>query len=358
MAVVAGLAALVLVVLWLSANREPEIRAPNPGEIVAAVASRNGCPPDRVTTKPPVESGAPAWTITVHAPRSFDVSRFQLDLEAEVHNAGGRIEPRSLTERGGYGLARLEGDVGGEALQVLVLGEPPPEPRPARREKKARGGRLAVVLDDAGYSLDSVVQISRLPREVAVAVLPNAPHTREVARALGAQGRELLVHMPMEPLAGHGPGPGEGAVLVGLEPAEIERRVRHAFDVVPGAVGLNNHMGSRATADGDTMKAVMSALKPQGAYFLDSRTTAESIAERFARAAGVPALRRNVFLDVADEPTAVRGALREALAIARSEGRAVAIGHVQPVTLEVLAQELHADLGGVRLVAPSRLLRP
>ncbi len=357
-AVVAGLAALVLVVAWLSADREQRIATPNPGEVVSAVASRHGCPPDRLTVKSPAESGAASWAITLHAPRGFDVSRFQLDLEAEVHNLGGRIEPRSLTERGGYGLARLEGEIGGEAVQVLVLGEPPPKPRASRREKKADHGLLAIVLDDAGYSLDPVREIARLPREVAVAVLPNATHSREVARALGAQARELLVHMPMEPLPGHGPGPGEGAVLVGQEPAEIERRVESAFEVVAGAVGLNNHMGSRATADGEAMRAVMKALGRRGAYFLDSRTTAESVAEQSARAAGVPALRRNVFLDVADEPTAVRAALRDALAMARSEGRAVAIGHVHPVTLEVLAQELHEDLGGVRLVAPSRLLRP
>lgn len=356
-AVVAGLAALALVVVWLSAVREPRTAAPDPGEVVSAVASRHGCPPDRLTVKPPAPSGAAAWAITVHAPRGFEVSRFQLDLEAEVHNLGGRIEPRALTEQGGYGLARLEGEIGGEAVQVLVLGEPPPRPRASRRERRAEHGLLAVVLDDAGYSLDPVREIARLPAEVAVAVLPNAPRSREVARALGAQGRELLVHMPMEPLPGHGPGPGEGAVMVGQEPAEIGRRVESAFDVVAGAAGLNNHMGSRATADGETMRAVMKALGPRGAYFLDSRTTAESVAERSARAAGVPALRRNVFLDVVDEPTAVRAALREALAMARSEGSAIAIGHVHPVTLEVLAVELHGDLDGVRLVTPSRLLR-
>ncbi|MEW6337071.1 MAG: divergent polysaccharide deacetylase family protein [Acidobacteriota bacterium] len=360
-AVVAGLAAAALVVLWLSSGRESPVPVPDPGAIVAAVAARHGCAAERVAARSPADSGTPAWAITVHAPRGFDVARFQLDLEAEVHNLGGRIEPRSLTERGGYGLARLEGEVGGEKVQVLVLGEPPPEPRARRREKEAREakeGLLAIVLDDAGYALDPVREIARLPGEVAVAVLPNAPHSSEVARALGAQGRELLVHMPMEPLAGHGPGPGEGAVLVGQDAAEIERRVEGAFAVVAGAVGLNNHMGSRATADAGAMRAVMASLKSRGAYFLDSRTTADTVAERTARSAGVPALRRSVFLDVADEPSAVRAALREAAAIARSNGRAVAIGHVQPVTLEVLAQELDGGLEGVRLVRPSRLLRP
>jgi hypothetical protein len=202
-----------------------------------------------------------------------------------------------------------------------------------------------------------VHEVERLPLTVAVAVLPNAAHSAEVARALGAQGREVLLHMPMEPLANHGPGPGDGAVEVGLPAGEIRVRLERALLVVAAARGVNNHMGSRATADAPTMRDVMTVLRDHGLYFLDSRTTSETVAERVARESGVPALRRDVFLDVVSEPDAVRRALEQAVARARAQGSAVAIGHVHPLTLELLAVELPRIASEVKLVRPSQLLR-
>jgi uncharacterized protein len=125
---------------------------------------------------------------------------------------------------------------------------------------------------------------------------------------------------------------------------------------VSGARGVNNHMGSRATTDRAAMDAVMEELKARGIFFLDSRTSPDSVAEDAARANGVPALRRDVFLDLTDDPDGVRLALQEAVARARESGHAVAIGHVHPVTLEVLGRELSRGLPGVQLVPPSRQL--
>ena len=127
--------------------------------------------------------------------------------------------------------------------------------------------------------------------------------------------------------------------------------------MVAAARGVNNHMGSRATADAPTMRDVMEVLRDHGLYFLDSRTTSETVAERVARENGVPALRRDVFLDVVSEPDAVRRALEQAVARARAQGSAVAIGHVHPLTLELLAVELPRIASEVKLVRPSQLLR-
>jgi hypothetical protein len=264
-----------------------------------------------------------------------------------------------VTEKGGYGLARLDGVVAGRAVRVVVLGEPPRaarrRPRPTPEPRESRHGRLALVLDDAGYSLPAVEELATLPREVAVAVLPDAPHATEVARELARQRREVLLHLPMEAVPGPGPGPGADAITVGLDAGEIAARVERALAAVPGARGVNNHMGSRATADRPTMAAVMAALRGRQLYFLDSMTTADSVAEAAARAAGIPALRRAVFLDVVDEPDAVREALREAISRAAAEGGAVAIGHVHPVTVSVLRSELARGAHEVELVPPSAL---
>ncbi len=362
-----GALALVVLALAVVAYLAWRVRRPGPGpevvdagEVVRAVAGRLGCGPERVTVETTMERGASVSFVTVHAPRGFKTERFVLDLEAHAHNLGGRLEPRPLTEKGGYGLARLEGDVGGSRWRVLVLGDEPPPAvkRPEAAVKlRASAARLAIVLDDAGASIDVLRETEVLPPTIAVAVLPNALRSAEVARGLGAQGRELLLHMPMEPLGNHGPGAGEGAIEVGLSGEEIRLRVERALGVVAGARGMNNHMGSRATADPAAMRAVMGVLRARGLYFLDSRTTPDSVAEQVAREAGIPALRRDVFLDLVSEPESIRHALEQAVARAKAQGSAVAIGHVHPLTIEILAHELPRLGPDVRLVRPSELLR-
>jgi polysaccharide deacetylase 2 family uncharacterized protein YibQ len=355
LAVVAG---AVLYLAWRAARPRPAPAVPDAGETVRDVAGRYACPPGRVSVEPSRDRQGELFLVTVHAPRGFPAERFTLDLEATAHNLGGRLEPQPLTEKGGYGLARLEGSVGGTRWRVLVLGEEPPPRGPTRAPRAAaQAGRLAIVLDDAGASMEVVREVERLPLAVAVAVLPNAAHSAEVARALGAQGREVLLHMPMEALANHGPGPGDGAVEVGLPAAEVRARLERALQVVAPARGVNNHMGSRATADAATMRDVMVVLAGHGLYFLDSRTTSETVAERVAHESGVPALRRDVFLDVVSDPDAVHRALEQAVARARAQGSAVAIGHVHPLTIELLAIELPRIAGEVKLVRPSQLLR-
>ncbi len=363
-----GVAAAAIIVLalvavaylaWRATRPAPTPPQPDPGEVVRGAAARFGCTPDRVTVERSEEHGEPLVLVTVHAPKNLPIARFVLELEARAHNLGGRLETAPLTEKGGYGLARLDGTVGTARCRVLVLGEEPPKARTAAPPARAAGepARLAIILDDAGESLEVVKEVERLPSAVAVAGLPNATRSAEVARGLGAEGRELLLHMPMEPLGDHGPGPGEGAVEVGLSAGEIQSRVERALDVVRGARGVNNHMGSRASADMPAMHAVMGVLQARNLYFLDSRTTPETVAEEAARAAGIPALHRDVFLDVVSEPEAIRHALAQAVARARSQGSAVAIGHVHPLTIETLAGELpHLD-SGVRLVRPSQLAR-
>jgi polysaccharide deacetylase 2 family uncharacterized protein YibQ len=348
-------AAAVAVLTWRTARVAPRDAAASPVEVVAEVAGRHGCTRERVSAERS-EGEVAGWIVTVHAPRGFPAERFVLDLQAAAHNLGGQLEPRPLGEKGGYGLARLDGTVERQRWSVVVIGDEPPRRRTPASARADRP-RLSIVLDDAGNSLEPLGAIAALPRAVAVAVLPNAAHAAEVARELVAQDREVLLHMPMEAQANGGAGTGEGAIETGLGAEEIRARVARALDVVHGARGVNNHMGSRATADRAAMDAVMQELKARNVFFLDSRTTPDSVAEEAARAAGIPALRRDVFLDVTDDPSAVRLALRQAIGLAREHGHAVAIGHVHPVTLEVLGTALAHDLGGVQLVPPSRLVQ-
>ncbi len=361
-----GAAVLVLLaivggVLWLVASRRmdaPQEFDSAPAALVEKVAARLGLDAQRVHAEEIADAHGAWWNVQVHVPAGLDAQRLLLDLEAAAHNEGGRLEPLPVTETGGYALGALTGTVGGRRVRVLLLADEERPPRPPRRPA-AVGERalLAIVLDDAGHSPAEVELIAELPPQVAAAVLPNAAFSYEVAQRLNRQGREVLIHLPMEPKTNGRVGPGEGAITVGLSEEEVRRRVQAAREAVPGAAGVNNHMGSRATSDGPTMAAVMAALAGQGLYFLDSRTTSASLAFAAARRAGIPAVQRDVFLDVvADEP-AVRRAFGEAVEVAQAQGSAVAIGHIHPATVAALQNELKHLPGTIELVPPSRLAR-
>jgi hypothetical protein len=142
-----------------------------------------------------------------------------------------------------------------------------------------------------------------------------------------------------------------------MAPAELARATREALDAVPGAVGVNNHMGSRLSADRASMAAILGVIGERGLYFLDSRTSAESVAFAAARELDIPAAERQVFLDPDPRAEAVRYQFRRLLAAARERGAAIAIGHPHPATLAVLEEEVPLALEhGYRFVPVSYLL--
>jgi hypothetical protein len=199
----------------------------------------------------------------------------------------------------------------------------------ARREaaeRPVRVGRVAVVIDDVGYSLDNLEPFLATKLDLSLSVLPGLPHSREAARRIRDAGKEVLLHLPMQ--AQNGSNPGPVAVLTQMSDEEIRRLLDAALDEVP-ATGANNHMGSLATADERIMRVVLEHLEGRGLFFLDSRTTPESVALRVAREVGALALKRDVFLDNDPAIEAMRGQLFEALALAEQRGQAVLIGHVQ-----------------------------
>jgi polysaccharide deacetylase 2 family uncharacterized protein YibQ len=212
-----------------------------------------------------------------------------------------------------------------------ATGTPAPAPvaepvRPsAQPVEPAERGQLALIIDDAGYDLSDLQPFLDLPMPLAVAVLPNLPHSAEAAQRVRAAGKQLLLHLPMEPEGGEDPGPG--ALLTGQPAAEIERRLDAALASVPGAIGVNNHMGSKATADPAFMDVVLHALQRRGLFFVDSRTTTLTVAASEAERLGVPYLARKVFLDAVDG--GIEKSLEAAVDAAARGGSAVAIGHVQ-----------------------------
>ena len=179
----------------------------------------------------------------------------------------------------------------------------------------AFAGKLSIVIDDFGYRPQTENQVLALPSTISVAVLPNAPHAREMATKAHNLGHEVLIHLPMAPLSKQ---PLEKDTLrPEMSSEEIERIIREAYGKVPYAVGLNNHMGSAMTSNLFGMQKVMQALERYNLYFLDSVTIGNTQAMRAAQGTGVKVIKRKVFLDDTQNEADIRNQFNRAVALAR-----------------------------------------
>jgi polysaccharide deacetylase 2 family uncharacterized protein YibQ len=235
---------------------------------------------------------------------------------------------------------------------------PPPVPEPPAPTAPVSPppvARVALVVDDLGRSLADLDRLAALGIPISYAVLPYEPRTAEIVARLRERGAEILCHLPMEARDGENPGPG--ALLDGLSARRLRRLARAALDAVPGAAGVNNHMGSRLTADADAMTVVLDEVAARRQFFLDSRTTADSRAFEVARRRGVAAASRDVFIDADPGPDAARAAFAALLEMARANGAAIGIAHPRAATFEVLASEVpRAIEAGFEFVPVSFLL--
>jgi polysaccharide deacetylase 2 family uncharacterized protein YibQ len=232
-------------------------------------------------------------------------------------------------------------------------------PRPEhRREPEAPGaGRAAIIIDDLGRSLDEAVPFLDIDADLTFSILPSSPRAEDVARRVAAEGRCVMLHLPMQPLDASQPLEPH-TIKLGMSDAEIATIVEDALARVPEASGVNNHMGSRATADRRVMDAVMAALAPKGLFFVDSRTGPHSVAMNAAEAAGVPTLGRDLFLDARGEQDAASVAANmQALAhTAARRGIAIGIGHPRSHTAEGIRRGLEAFKdAGVEVVSACSL---
>jgi polysaccharide deacetylase 2 family uncharacterized protein YibQ len=214
--------------------------------------------------------------------------------------------------------------------------------RPAHTESSVLGtphrGDIVLILDDVGFDHQPLDAAMAIDPNVNFAVLPNGKRSTDFAATLHSRGFELLCHLPMEPEGFPRISPGDGAVLTTMSDAEIGRTTRANIAAIPFARGVNNHMGSRATADRRVMTEVLGVL-PKGMYFIDSKTTGSSVAGSIARSMRVKTATRNVFLDDVQDTAAIRKQLEELAKTASSRGVAVGIGHMHPSTMQVLTEE-------------------
>lgn len=248
----------------------------------------------------------------------------------------------------------------GRTTHTLLLTRPE-SATPAPRAPGSKG-LLAIVIDDLGRDLAAARRLAALPVPVTFAVLPHQEHTAEITALARERGLSIMLHLPMEPVGYPEVNPGPGALLASMSSAALLRTLRSDLDQAPGAIGVNNHMGSLLTQLPGPMRLVLGELKSRGLFFLDSLTTGRSQARTLARDMGLPYLRRAVFLDNVRERQAILRQLALAERLAAVTGQAVAIGHPYPETLAALEEwssaPLAAEAAPVSRLSPENGNRP
>jgi polysaccharide deacetylase 2 family uncharacterized protein YibQ len=232
-----------------------------------------------------------------------------------------------------------------------------PQPRPATAPAlpEQPAGHIALVIDDLGRSLQELDDLAALSVPISYSVLPYEELTGAVVARLRGERREILCHLPMQP--GNGSDPGPGALHAAMDDRGLADAARAALARVPGAVGVNNHMGSSLTADAAAMGTILQVLQQDGLFFLDSRTSPQSVGYQLARSLGLPTAERDVFLDDDPAAAAIRTQFQRLLDRSRQEGAAIAIAHPRPETLTVLREEVRrAQAEGFTFVPVSFLL--
>ena len=216
---------------------------------------------------------------------------------------------------------------------------------------------VAIVIDDLGQNLKQAREILSLPAKVTFAVMPGLAQSRKIAEMARKNDREVLLHLPMEYRSSKGT-PAPGMLRSDMTPMEFLTTVSDDVESVPGAVGINNHEGSALTENKEAMKFLMAELKARNLMFLDSFTSAKSVAYSTAREFGLKSAKRDVFLDNdSDNPASIRKQLDELVDIARKNGSAIGIGHPHPATIIELRKWLaETDRHGVEIVPVSKLM--
>ncbi len=235
---------------------------------------------------------------------------------------------------------------------------PPEEPMLLPQVPEGTRPRVAIIFDDMGYHKKNGKRLLDLDAPLTFAVLPSGPNRNAFAEAAHAKGRELMLHMPMEPMEYPRVDPGPGALLRSMDPDVLIAQLEENLAAVPYIIGVNNHMGSRLTTESTQMYQIFSILKKKKLFFIDSRTHAKSVCRPSARLLRIRFAERDVFLDHVQDADAVQRQIDKLIAIARKKGHAIGIGHPHTVTVNVLESTLPKLKSAVRLVPVSELVHP
>ncbi len=220
--------------------------------------------------------------------------------------------------------------------------EKPAIREPEKQVFKGEKPRVVIIVDDLGSNKESVDRLLEIPASISFAVLPNLPYSRYAAQMGYGNGRDVILHLPMEPMdsSGYtGANAGDGVLLMGVSKSEILSKLDKDLASVPYIKGVNNHMGSKFTEDGELMELVLQEIKSKGLFFVDSRTSPRTTGFDIAKKLGMKAAERDVFLDEGlGGADYIRSQIEKLIAVSKEKGYAIGICHPHPDTLKVLSQ--------------------
>lgn len=284
----------------------------------------------------------------IRVPEDFPLLSLCLELKNSIERVGGAVieMEEDIKKR----MLRVELGIEGEPVERLIF--------IVDKNLKRTEAKIALIIDDMGYRNDEVVDgFFKLHQNLTFSIIPGLEKSKRIAQRAAEEGREVMIHLPMEPLESRVEDDGF-TILTEMSPEEIREVISRALRQIPNARGVNNHMGSRATLDERVMQIVMEELKQRNLYFVDSRTNLQSVAFSVAKRAGVPCGRNETFLDNPESPQTIEEKLALLAKIARQKGRAVGIAHPHKRTLEVLKREIpRLEREGIRLVPVSEIVR-
>jgi len=234
---------------------------------------------------------------------------------------------------------------------------PAPHPKAPVPPAPDQRPRVAIIIDDLGNDRRLARKFIRLDDNLTISILPQSPFSRRIARAAREKGLEVMLHQPMEPNEYPAVNPGPGVLLSTMSPDEIIDQLNVNLDEIPDIKGVNNHMGSKMTANAPQMRQIFSVLKKRGLYFVDSRTTRETICRMSAGLLQVPFAERDVFIDHRHDFEFIHKQLKELVRIAQKKGFAVGIAHPHISTYQVLEKTLPDIKKRVHLVPVSQIVR-
>lgn len=231
-----------------------------------------------------------------------------------------------------------------------------PKQKETAPERNLSTGKVAIIIDDLGYDLGPVEALLALDVPITYSVLPHLRYSVETARTVHQAGREVLLHLPMEPHAYPEQKPGEGALLLTMSDDELREAVSAGIVSVPYASGVNNHMGSRFMEDDEKLSVVLRQIKAKGLYFIDSRTSPSSQGDEIAARLHLRFAARQIFID---NGRSYRQTLRQLDEAGRNGQSVLMIGHPYPSTIRALREAVPVMLArGVRIVSASELAAP
>ncbi len=233
----------------------------------------------------------------------------------------------------------------------------PPQKKKDFTPKTADFPLVAIIIDDIGYDEKMALRFLQLDAALSFSVLPHSPFQKSMGNRIHQKNRDVILHLPMEPVGYPGVNPGKGALLSSMSANELLQKLKDDLSAVPFISGVNNHMGSRLTQDSVKMRQIFSILKKRGLFFVDSLTTPKSSCSQVAELFKLRFAERQVFLDNVQEANAIHFQIMRLVSIAKERGKAIGIGHPYTITLETLERELPNIKNQVKIVPVSRLVR-